>query len=718
MIRLWKTTLKLRMLIGFMVIIIFGALLAGRAFELQIVRGPELRKLAREQFHAKVYFTPKRGNIYAADGSMLAASIDVPGIAVDPIMVREKLKAAEELSKITGLGFETVIKVLNRKVQFAWIKRRVPEKTAANIEKLGISGIVIVKQPVRYYPNGSLLAHVLGFVGIDDNGLSGLEYKYNKRLKGNKRALRVLHDGLGQYIFIKGFGLRKATHGDNIYLTINKQLQFVTQYYLDKEAEKFNSKGAFAILIDPNTGAVLAMADYPGFNPNRYWTYSAKYWRNRAVTDDFEPGSIMKPFVVAAALSQGLVRPSTTINCYHGSYPIEDIVVHDVENWFGKMSVNQIVEYSSNVGECQIGMMFNKMNLYDWFLRWGFGKRPGGDILGEASGIIKPPSQWSGVGPCEMAFGQGISATGLQIADALSAVANGGFMVKPYIVNKIVDPYGKVIFKAKPKLLGRVISREVDMQVKHMMRLVVTGGTGQYAGLIDFKVSGKTGTGQVADPKTGKYYNKKFTGSFMAFVPYRHPKLAMIVVQQEPSYKTGYYGGQVSAPVVRGVFENAMNILNIYPGKDAYAKQSISSKGTAAGISTMEGLQGAEPHGMVYDIMPNLAGMTMMEALKALSPYKLNISLSGSGYLYYQSISAGSSLDGAKNLQILLKFASGNSSAPVSGAENANINTGSTGDNNGNGTAAGASGSAGKGNKTGAGKKSKTEEKNTGSKKS
>ena len=594
MIRVWKTTLKLRMLIGFIVILIFGGLLISKAFDLQVIEGPKLRALARRQFHANVYFTPERGNIYSSNNSILATSINVPGIAVDPLMVRHKLKNAEKLSKITGISYSKIIKILNRRIQFAWIKRRISEKTAKGIEKEGIEGVVIVKQPVRYYPNGTLLAHVLGFVGIDDNGLSGIEYKYNNFLKGNKRELKVLHDGLGQYIFIRGFGLKKATHGDNIYLTINKQLQFITQYYLDKEAKAADSKGAFAILMDPNTGAILAMADYPDFNPNYYWKYSAGYWRNRAVTDDFEPGSTMKPFVVAAALSEGIIKPDTIINCYHGAYSLDGITVHDVENWFGKFSVNQIVEYSSNVGECQIGMKFKKPQLYKWFGLWGFGHVPHAGLLGEAKGIVRPLREWSEVGPCEMAFGQGISVTGLQEMSGLSVIANGGRMIKPYIIKKIVNAYGKVIYKAKPTYLKRIITSKVDKEIKYMMRLVVKSGTGQYSNLIDFKVSGKTGTGQIADPRTGKYYKNKYTASFMAFVPYKHPELAMLVVQQEPS-KIGYYGGAVSAPVVRSVFKNALNILNIYPRGNAYIKQSkiktnSAESGNVATINSIKAL--------------------------------------------------------------------------------------------------------------------------------
>ena len=329
-----------------MVILIFAVLLIFRAFDVQIIEGGRLSKLADAQFQASVYFMPERGNIYSSDGGILAASVNIPGVAVDPLMVKDKLASAEKLSKATGLKYEKIIKVLTKNLQFAWIQRRVSAEAAKKVEKLGIEGVIIVKQPVRYYPNGTLLAHTLGFVGINDNGLSGIEYKYNKYLKGNKRALKVLQDGLGQYIFIRGFGLKKATHGDNIYLTINKQLQFITQYYLDKEAKAAHSKGAFAILMDPNTGAILAMADYPSFNPNYYWKYSARYWRNRAVTDDFEPGSTMKPFVISGAMQDGIIKPDTVINGHHGSYYIDGIKVHDVEDWFGKLTINQLIEYS------------------------------------------------------------------------------------------------------------------------------------------------------------------------------------------------------------------------------------------------------------------------------------------------------------------------------------------------------------------------------------
>jgi cell division protein FtsI (penicillin-binding protein 3) len=411
--------------------------------------------------------------------------------------------------------------------------------------------------------------------------------------------------------------------------------------------------------MDPNTGAILAMADYPDFNPNYYWKYSAGYWRNRAVTDDFEPGSTMKPFVVAAALSEGIVKPDTIINCYHGSYSLDGITVHDVENWFGKFSVNQIVEYSSNVGECQIGMKFKKSQLYNWFGLWGFGHTPHAGLLGEAKGIVRPLNEWSEVGPCEMAFGQGISVTGLQEMAGLSAIANGGRIVKPYIIKKIVNAYGTVIYKAKPKYLKRIITPKVDKEVKYMMRLVVKGGTGQYSNLIDFKVSGKTGTGQIADPKTGRYYKNKYTASFMAFVPYSHPELAMLVVQQEPS-KIGYYGGAVSAPVVRSVFKNALNILNIYPGGNAYIKQSRIRKGgnlpALNSLNVRKSRIGSSEGASINDsgIMQDLKGDTIYQALNILKKYRLAVKISGSGYLYYQSIKQGMNIGNEK--VIVLKF--------------------------------------------------------------
>lgn len=637
------------MLIGFIVMVVMGGLLIIRAFNLQIVEGKRLRLLAHRQFHAEVYFTPKRGNIYSSDGGILATSINVQGIAVDSLMVRHKLKSAEKLSRLLGINFRKIIKILNRNVQFTWIKRRVSGRIADDIKKLHIGGIIIVKQPVRYYPNGTLLAHVLGFVGADDNGLSGIEYKYNKFLKGSKHALRVLHDGLGQYIFMKGFGLRRATHGDNIYLTINKQLQFVTQYYLNKEAKAAGSKGALAILMNPNTGAILAMANYPEFNPNYYWRYSARYWRNRAVTDDFEPGSTMKPFVVAAALMEGLVKPNTVFDSHHGSYTVDGVTVHDVEKWFGYLTVNQIVEYSSNVGECQIGMKFKRRTLYNWLSLWGFGHTPHAGLLGEADGIVKPLNQWHRISLCEMAFGQGISVTGLQEIVGLSAIANGGYMLKPYIIQKIVNSYGRVVYSAKPKVLRRIITAKVAKEVKYMMRLVVKGGTGQYAGLIDFKVSGKTGTGQVADPKTGGYYKNKYTASFMAFVPYKHPKLAMIVVQEQPS-KISYYGGAVSAPVVKDVFKNALNILNIYPSEGAYKRQIKAPKQTERGREKSVVLK----KGYAEGTMPDMEGYTVYKVLSLIGKYNIQIKIQGTGFLYYQSIKPGSDINGKKS--IILKF--------------------------------------------------------------
>ncbi|RZD18791.1 MAG: hypothetical protein EVG15_04200 [Candidatus Acididesulfobacter diazotrophicus] len=651
--KIWKTTMKVRILIVFSLIFIFGGLLLIKAFYLQVIDAPQLRKMADVQFHTKIYFTPKRGNIYSANGGLLATSINEDGIAIDPLMIKHKYKVSKELSQLLNIKLEKVISKLNLNLQFTWLKKKVSSKTADKIENLGIDGISIVKQPVRYYPDGDILAHVLGFVGINDNGLSGIEYKYNKILKGNEKALQIMHDGLGQDIFIRGFGLEKETHGDNIYLTINKKLQYITEHYLDKEAKAADSRGAFAIIMNPNTGAILAMADYPAFNPNYYWKYKPRYWRNRAVTDDFEPGSTMKPFIISGAMQDGVIKPTTIVNGHHGAYYIDGITVHDVGTSFGHMNINQLIEYSCNVCACQVGMKLGKERLYYWLKRWGFLSKPHAGLLGESSGIDRPVSKWSHVGSCEEAFGQGAAITGLQEITALSAIANGGFLMKPYIIKKIVNPYGKVLFISKPKVIRRVINSKTDREMKYMMRLVVKGGTGQYCKLIDYKVSGKTGTGQIADPKTGKYYKNLYTASFMAFVPYKHPKLAMLVVQEKP-LKISYYGGAVSAPVVREVFKRALNILNIFPGNKAYKKQVhiMSLNNLPIAANSVKNNINKKIHKI--GIMPNLHGDTILSAIKDLVEYDKNITIKGTGFLYYQNIKPGTKIK--KNQVILLKF--------------------------------------------------------------
>lgn len=655
MIKIWKSTLKFRIISVFFAIFTFGLLLIIKAFYLQIINGGGLRKLADAQFHTEIYFTPKRGNIYASNGSLLATSVNIPGVAVDPLMIRHKYEDAMKLSNVLHINFKNVLKILNKNIQFIWIKKRVSGENAKKVENLNISGIRIVEQPVRYYPNGSLLAHVLGFVGINDNGLSGIEYKYNNYLKGSRRALKVLQDGLGQDIFIKGFGLSKETHGDNIYLTINKRIQYVTQHYLDEEGKLADAKGAFAIVMNPNTGAILAMADYPSFNPNYYWRYKARYWRNRAVTDDFEPGSTMKPFIISGALQDAVIKPDTIINGYHSAYSLDGIVVHDVGNGFGHLTINQLIEYSCNVCACQVGMKMGKRSLHNWLTRWGFNSNPHAGLPGENYGIVRPLHDWSKIGPCEEAFGQGAAINGLQEITALSAIANGGYLMRPYIIKKITNSYSKVIVKTRPKVVRRVINGKVDLEIKYMMRLVVKGGTGEYAKLIDYKVSGKTGTGQIINPRTGKYYKKLYNASFMAFVPYHHPKLAMLITIQEPK-KISYYGGAVAAPVVREIFKRSLDILNLYPGKNAYTKQVNEQMPfkTTGQIASVRKNRKNDLNLLRLGIIPNLKGYTITHALNTIRSYDLNIKIKGSGFLYYQSIKAGSKV---KNGQILiLKF--------------------------------------------------------------
>ncbi|MBW2093082.1 MAG: penicillin-binding protein 2 [Deltaproteobacteria bacterium] len=539
---------RFRILLIFCTFLLAWGGLIWRAASLQIHNRDSLVRVAEQEYLRKIKLVPVRGDIFDRNGEKLAVSLKVDSIYAEPIRIHNPSVLADKLAAILELDRSQVLKKLKSKAYFIWVKRQVDPDESAAVRALNAEGLGFIKESRRFYPNLSLASHVLGFVGVDAQGLEGLEVAYDDYFRGEMTYLPVMRDALGRTFQDRFSRSLPSMKGNSLTLTIDRRIQFVVEKALDRVVRKYNARAGMSIVVRPRTGEILAMAVVPKFNPNAYGRYHPRRWRNILLTDNFDPGSTFKIFLVAAALEEGVVTPLDRVNSKR----------------YGWFTVNNIVKYSSNIGAVKIGRMLGADRLYHYLTGFGFGARTGIDLPGESPGLIRPYSQWTDVDAANIAFGQGISVTAIQLVMAVSALANDGLLMRPLIVSKITDSSGKVIKRFSPQVVRRVVSEHTAREVRRMLRLVVEeGGTGTLAEPDGYPSAGKTGTAQKLDRSTRKYSNKKFISSFLGFMPYDNPELAVLVVLDEPWPQ--FFGGVVAAPAFREIGEKVLPLLNIAP---------------------------------------------------------------------------------------------------------------------------------------------------------
>ncbi|MDM8522019.1 penicillin-binding protein 2 [Desulfococcaceae bacterium HSG8] len=553
--------------IGFLFIFLF-LVIGSKAVYLQVFCYSDLFKRASDEYVRVVTTLGKRGSIYDINGREMAVSIDGRSVAVYPRHVKDSESVVNALAQELNIDRQQ----LNRKVEsdrsFVWVKRQVTPRETQALRSLNLKGIDFIPEYSRYYPSKMLAAQVIGFTGIDGHGLEGIEFYYDRYLKGSESKFTVLKDALGR-IFDRDIRsqhpdslLPEKDSGNNLYLTIDRTIQFVTENALEEAVEKFSAKSGMAIVMVPRTGAVLALAHVPLFNPNSFVKFDRELWRNKAITDPFEPGSTMKVFSTAAALEYGGCEEDTIFFCENGAYRVGEDTVHDSRP-YGWLTLQKIVKYSSNIGIIKVGKTVGPEALYKTLLDFGFGKKSDIDCPGETAGSLSHYKRWSEIDAGAISFGQGISVSAIQLISAVCAIANGGVLMKPYIVQAVTDPNGRPVESFGPQKVRRVISEETARTVKKMMASVVEkGGTGVKAALKGYSVCGKTGTAQKID-KRGKYAKGRYTASFVGFVPEEAPEIAILVVVDEP--RKNHYGGDVAAPAFRSIAHKALNHLSVPP---------------------------------------------------------------------------------------------------------------------------------------------------------
>ena len=623
----------------------------GRSFYLQILQHEILEKKADKQHQHKVDLTPARGSILDRNGTTLAESIHMDSCYAEPRRIKDVAGTAAVLAPILGIPKGELVTKLSVNKSFIWVDRWLAPEVATRVKNMKLPGIGFAPESKRFYPNMEIAAHVVGFTGRDPNGLEGIELKYDGTILGNTGYMITERDALGRNIAIMNTVIKDSSPGKSVILTLDKTIQFIAEKELAKAVTESNAKAGMALVMESDTGKVLAMANYPTFNPNAYSRYSLAQLRNHVVTDSFEPGSTFKVFTIAAAIDSDTVKPSDVYNCENGVYQIAGRTIHD-DHPHSRLTVSEIIKYSSNIGSAKIGFKMGGEELSSYLRNFGFGGRTGIDLPGEAVGTLK--KHLSGIDLATSAFGQGISLSAIQLTTALSAIANGGNLMKPYLVEQIINDNGTVAQTFAPQIVRRVISPDTALKITKMMETVTgEGGTGTKAAMDGFRVAGKTGTAQKVDPVTHTYSSKRI-GSFVGFVPADKPKLTITVIIDEPQGVK--YGGIVAAPAFRAIAQNSLAYLKIQPNQPITAAvKPANTKAPATPEEDSLSDEESQDASLEGEVMPNFRGMSMRRVLQVMEKRGLNIRLLGSGRAAEQSPPPGQKIRG--DGKVWIKFA-------------------------------------------------------------
>lgn len=536
-------------------------LVAARAVQVQVLWGPELAARAKGQYETSVTTTARRGTIRDARGNPLAVSLELTSVAAHPRQIDDPGRVARRLAPLLGLRTETLSRRLAGKRSFVWVKRQAGPDEVQAVEALDLEGISFHHEYRRFYPNKNLAAQVLGFCNIDGKGMEGVEHYYERYLNADAASRRALRDALGRHFAADDQSARLPV-GNDVVLTIDSTIQHLAETAIEQAVTKYEAKSGMALVMDPATGAVLAMAHYPFFNPNTYTRDTPQLWRNRIVADSFEPGSTMKIFTAAAALDRGGYAPQSIFFCENGSYRIGRHTIHDTKP-HGWLTLQDVVMCSSNIGAVKIGQGLGHQVLYQALADFNFGQPLGIDFPGETGGRLSAHGQWTHVDAGAIAFGQGVSVSALQLAAATAAIANDGVLMQPYLVKEIRDPAGRLVKGVVPRPLRRVVSARCAGQLRAILGMVVhDGGCGTNAALSGYTAGGKTGTAQKVDP-SGGYAKSRYIGSFVGFAPLENPRLVVLVSIDEP--RRAHYGGVVAAPAFREITQKGLDYLNVPP---------------------------------------------------------------------------------------------------------------------------------------------------------
>ena len=632
-------------------LVLFIALIS-RAFQLQILSGKTLKVQAERQHTSTLQFQPERGLILDRNGEKLAASVMVDSVCANPSRIDNPDKISSQLSSVLGTEKKSLLKRLSKSRDFCWVARKISPSQASDVKTLNIDGIYLIKEPKRFYPNRELAGQLLGFAGLDSTGLEGLELKYDSYLKGSPKKILLGKDAKGKKIYTgENPTAGKENKNYNLILTIDSRIQYLAESQLKNAIGKTGAKGGIAIVMNPKTGEILAMANMPGFNPNTFFRYSPGSWRNKVITDCFDPGSTFKPFLSAAALEEGVIDENNELYCENGAYVVGDRIIRDVKK-HKDLSFREIIKYSSNIGAVKISEILGKKKFHQYIRKFGFGSKTGIDLPGESPGILRKPENWTKVDTATISFGQGVSVTAIQLITAFSAIANHGVLMKPYVVRGLIDQKGRVVKEFTPTVVRRVISPATAERITSILIDVVEGegGTGKNAQIANVTVAGKSGTSQKFDFTEGAYSHDKVRVSFMGFFPAADPHVVILVVLDEPT--SDRWGGVAAAPVFKNIAESILYWVG--PAYLTTCTTEVSghdpgSTRLTACTSDVNPVYEVNPAHMTdytvkcvdltlsdESIIPDFRGMSMRNVLKLSQEKGIDLQIVGSGWAVNQ----------------------------------------------------------------------------------
>lgn len=637
--------IRLRLMIVGLTISLWALGIGIRLLQLQVLNRASFNRMAARQSERTINLDPRRGAILDRNGRPLAVSVDAESVYAVPQDLESPAQTAAALARALGLdaaGRKELLAQLQKNRAFVWVKRKVDPATARAVRDLSLPGVGFVAENRRYYPKRELASQVLGYVGMDNTGMSGIEYAFEEQIKGRPAKVLVETDARRRPV---SHTERPSTEGQTVVLSLDEAIQHAAERELERAVNETQSLAGMIVVMDPRTGEILALANRPTFNPNRFAAYGSAHWRDRAVTDAYEPGSMFKIFTAAAALQEKVVTPDEIIDCGGGGIEISGIRINDHQVFF-ELSFRDVIARSSDIGVIRVAQRLGRENFYRYLRAFGFGAPTRVDLPGESSGLLRPTSKWSALSLPTLSFGQEIGVTALQMTTAVAAVANGGYLMRPLIVRQIEDSEGRIVSSSKPEAVRRVLEPETVDTLTEMLRRVVTGGTGKRAAIPGYVVAGKTGTAQKVDAQ-GRYSMIDHVASFVGFAPASRPALVVLVSLDTPKGDHNE-GGDVAAPVFARVTEQALRHLAVPPDDTDQVLRMVRFRGPSATPAAYRPTAQAafaatgesDPR-----LMPELRGRSAREAAITAARRGLIVELKGSGQVVAQSPEAGTEIE-------------------------------------------------------------------------
>lgn len=638
-----QRSVRLRMMLLSLGVCLWAGIIVVRLVQLQVLDGAKFEVQAARQSERTIKLDPRRGPIVDRNGRQLAVSVDVESIYAVPTDISDPVTVARSLAAALGLDAaarRTLQAQLERTRAFVWVRRKVDAATAQAVRDLQLEGVGFVTENRRYYPQKELASQVIGYVGLDNTGMSGIEYALEEEIKGRAAKMVIRTDARRRPL---GHIDKPSTDGHTVVLTLDESIQHVAERELERAVAETGSVAGLAVVMNPHTGEVLALANRPTFNPNRFGAYPSARWRNRAVSDSYEPGSIFKIFTAAAALQEKVVDPDEVIDCGQGFVEIAGVRIND-HAVFDHLRFREVMAKSSDVGVVRVAQRLGRENFDGYMRQFGFGAPTGVDLPGETGGLLRPTQRWSALSLASLSFGQEIGVTALQLASAVSAVANGGQLMRPTIVREVRDRDGSVIRSTTPISVRRVLETPTVDVLTAILEGVVADGTGRLAAVPGYRVAGKTGTAQKVDA-SGKYSMIDHVASFVGYVPASRPALVILVSLDTPRGPRNQ-GGDVAAPLFARIAEPALRRLSIPPDDPTRVLRASSAAPARVIPAAYVPSEAARASSDEDDgRMPDLRGRSAREAAIAAARRGLVVELAGSGHVLAQHPEAGTPIE-------------------------------------------------------------------------